>query len=70
MASTSPFLSQREAARFLSLSVRTLERFRLEGGGPAYCRSGIRRVAYSEAELRRWAQSRTYPNLKTERALG
>jgi hypothetical protein len=40
----SRLLKTLEAARFLSLSPRTLERFRLEGSGPRYCklrRSGV-----------------------------
>jgi excisionase family DNA binding protein len=31
-------LTTREAARYLSVSPRTLERLRLEGSGPRYCK--------------------------------
>jgi hypothetical protein len=42
-----------EAARFLSLSPRTLERLRLEGSGPRYCK--LRRsVRYRQADLESW----------------
>jgi hypothetical protein len=39
-----------EAARFLRLSPRTLERLRLEGSGPRYCK--LRRsVRYRQSDL-------------------
>lgn len=51
----SPFLPQEEAAAFLHLSPRTLERFRVDGSGPVYCKLG-RRVVYSRADLIAWAE--------------
>ena len=49
----SRLLKTLEAARFLSLSPRTLERFRLEGSGPRYCK--LRRsVRYRQADLETW----------------
>jgi excisionase family DNA binding protein len=47
------FLSNDEAASLLALSPRTLERFRLEGRGPAYCKFG-RVVRYPRASLMTW----------------
>ena len=44
------FLDQRQTASLLNLSERTLERFRLEGTGPAYCKFG-RRVMYARADV-------------------
>ena len=43
-------LNQREAAEFLRLSQRTLERFRLTGDGPPFVKAG-RRVAYRPEDL-------------------
>ena len=49
-------LGEAEAANFLSLSKRTLQRYRVAGGGPAYLRVGKRRLAYSKTDLIRWLQ--------------
>ena len=51
------FLDQRQTASLLNLSERTLERFRLEGTGPAYCKFG-RRVMYARADVLSWADAR------------
>lgn len=48
------FLSTDDVARHLGLSPRTLERFRLEGRGPAYHKFG-RVVRYSRSALAEWA---------------
>lgn len=47
-------LSTPEAARFLSLSGRTLEKHRTFGTGPAYRKIGGR-VIYSIGDLQAWA---------------
>ena len=46
----SPFLSTREAAFYLSLSFRTLEKMRLTGNGPRFRKHG-RFVRYHIADL-------------------
>ena len=52
---TSPrFLRTAEAARYLSLSPRTLEKHRTYGTGPAYRKIGAR-VVYAVADLNAWA---------------
>lgn len=48
------FLRTKEAAEFLSLSARTLEKHRTYGTGPAYRKLGGR-VVYSVDELEAWA---------------
>ena len=48
------FLNQIRAAEFLGLSTRTLERFRLEGRGPAFRKFG-RRVMYALEDIMAWA---------------
>lgn len=62
MSPLTPLLSERAAARFLSISVRSLQRLREVGSGPAYYQvsAGTRkpRVAYSPEELARWLESR------------
>jgi hypothetical protein len=52
---TSPrYLRTTEAARYLSLSPRTLEKHRTYGTGPAYRKIGGR-VVYAVADLTAWA---------------
>jgi len=46
-------LTQAEAADYLRLSERTLERWRVTGSGPAFCKLG-RRVLYRAADLDEW----------------
>ena len=48
------FLRTPEAARFLSLSGRTLEKHRTFGTGPTYRKIGGR-VVYALADLQAWA---------------
>ena len=53
------YLTQAEAADVLRISARSLERWRLEGTGPAYRKFG-RRVVYGRADLETWAESRVF----------
>ena len=50
-----PYLRTRDAARFLSLSGRTLEKHRTYGTGPAYRKLGGR-VVYALEDLKAWAE--------------
>jgi len=54
--SPSPYMPQERAADFLGLSPKTLERFRVEGRGPAFLKLG-RRVVYSRDDLVKWAEA-------------
>lgn len=47
------YLTTQEAAEYLSLSPRTMEGFRLKGGGPKFYRRG-RLVRYKQADLDAW----------------
>ena len=48
-------LTQRDAARVLRLSERTLERLRVSGGGPRFVRAtGVRRILYRLCDLETW----------------
>lgn len=49
------FLRTKEAATFLSLSARTLEKHRTYGTGPAYRKLGGR-VVYAIDDLQSWAE--------------
>ena len=53
------FLTTDEAAAFLRLSPRTLEKQRVLGGGPRFRKFGAR-VVYAMADLRTWADGHTY----------
>jgi hypothetical protein len=53
------FLTNVEAAAFLRLSPRTLEKQRVLGGGPRFHKFG-RRVLYSVRDLESWAHARSF----------
>ena len=53
------FLTNAEAAEFLRLSPRTLEKQRIIGGGPRFHKFG-RRVLYSIRDLESWANARRF----------
>ena len=50
-----PFLRTQEAARFIGLSYRTLEKYRISGTGPKYSKIG-RRIVYAVSDLREWVE--------------
>ncbi len=59
---TENFVSQRQAADHLDISVRTLERWRVEppeGGGPKYYKLG-KRVVFRLSDLSNWAEKRAF----------
>lgn len=53
------YLTNDEAAAFLRLSPRTLEKQRVIGGGPRFRKFG-RRVMYALSDLRAWADARSF----------
>jgi len=53
------YLTNDEAAQYLRLSPRTLEKQRVIGGGPKFRKFG-RRVMYAVADLDSWADARSY----------
>jgi len=55
--SPSPMLSVEQAATHLSLSVSSLNKYRLTGDGPRYAKLS-RRVAYRQCDLDAWLASR------------
>jgi excisionase family DNA binding protein len=54
----SPFLNTAQAAHYVGLSRRTLEKMRLEARGPAFRKHG-RIVRYHIADLDAWSKGRT-----------
>lgn len=50
------YLDQNGASAYTGIKPRTLESFRLRGGGPVYFKVG-RRVMYSLEELDKWMYS-------------
>ena len=58
--------TEREAARFLRLSPRSLHRLRVAGGGPAFIRAGPRRILYARDALLSWLESRTFQSAAQE----
>ncbi len=61
VATTQPprYLNNDEAAAYLRLSPRTLEKQRVIGGGPRFRKFG-RRVMYAVIDLDAWADSRSF----------
>jgi hypothetical protein len=56
---TARYLPNGEAAAFLRLSPRTLEKQRVIGGGPRFRKFG-RRVMYALVDLEAWADARSF----------
>lgn len=54
-----PFLTTREAAHYLCLSFRTLEKMRLTGNGPRFRKHG-RYVRYHIDDLEAWSEGRRH----------
>jgi len=52
----SPFLNTDQAAFYIGLSRRTLEKMRIKGGGPAFRRHG-RYIRYHIADLDEWSRT-------------
>lgn len=53
------FMTPEEAAEYLRLSPRTLERYRYMGSGPRFRRFG-RKIRYTMWDLDVWADTRSY----------
>lgn len=63
MSAQNTLLTTVEAAAYLRLSPRTLERFRVEGTGPKFLKAGggkRARVLYDPVELRAWLARYAY----------
>ncbi|GJM03883.1 MAG: hypothetical protein DHS20C08_23840 [Rhodomicrobium sp.] len=59
------FFTTKDAAHLLQLSHRTLERMRVEGGGPPFIKAGNgkrARVLYLKSDLISWLKARRFDN--------
>ena len=61
------YLSTRQAAAYLGLSPRTLDRYRVSGEGPDFYRFGGR-ILYRQADLEQWAAERRVSSTSEESA--
>lgn len=52
-------LTEAEAARLVRLSPRTMQRLRLEGGGPRFVKLTARSIGYAIADLQAWVHQRS-----------
>ncbi len=66
MTDITHFLDEDAVADLLSVSVRTIQRWRGTGEGPPFVRAGARRVIYSRAAIEQWAAARTYAHHAAE----
>ncbi|MEM7048135.1 MAG: helix-turn-helix domain-containing protein [Acidobacteriota bacterium] len=64
-----PFLRTPEASDFLGLKRSTLERWRVDGGGPPYRRHG-RAILYAREDLQAWSDARTAHSTSEVRTSG
>jgi hypothetical protein len=58
-----------DAAHYLMMSPRNLERYRMTGGGPRFMKSG-RRCLYRRTDLDTWLNSRSFENTAQARKAG
>jgi excisionase family DNA binding protein len=63
---TSEVLTTAEAAQYVRLAKPTLERFRLTGTGPAYCKLGGA-VRYRRCDLDEWLKTRLISSTSAQR---
>ncbi|WP_237213992.1 helix-turn-helix transcriptional regulator [Falsiroseomonas oryziterrae] len=61
-------LAPADAARLLGVHVRSLERWRVTGDGPAFVRIGLRRVGYRVSDIEAWLDARAFPHRAAELA--
>lgn len=53
------FYTQADLVKILKISPRTLERYRQEGTGPAFVKTG-RRALYRASDVAKWVDARTF----------
>ena len=52
-------MNTENCAEYLGVSKKTLERMRVEGGGPPFKKIG-HRVMYSDHDIQRWVEENTF----------
>lgn len=68
MTPIQPYLTPQQAAAYLAVSRRTLEAWRMKGGGPKYHRLTARAVRYRRDELDSWLSGRSFHHTSEESA--
>src|ERR1700731_574715 len=63
MAEPTKYLEEYSVADLLSVSVRTIQRWRGTGEGPPFTGAGARRGIYDPAHVNAWAAARTFKHL-------
>ncbi len=53
-----PLLAEKEAAKILGFSERTLQKWRVLGDGPLFVRVSARAVRYRLVDLNKWVEER------------
>lgn len=66
MSEPAKYLDEDAVAELLSISVRTIQRWRGTGEGPPFIRAGKRRVIYDPMQVKAWADVRTFQHLAEE----
>lgn len=51
-------IDEKEAAEYLDLTDRTLQKYRQTGGGPKFCRLSARSIKYRRHDLRIWSEAK------------
>ncbi len=51
-------IDEQEAAEFVDLTDRTLQKYRQSGGGPKFCRLSARCIKYRRHDLRLWSEGK------------
>jgi predicted DNA-binding transcriptional regulator AlpA len=60
------YLTEQEFSLRYHIGARTLQRWRLTGDGPLFCRLGPRRIAYRLIDIENWAAERTFAHRADE----
>ena len=55
----SAFLSEQQAAQYLRVSVKSLQRWRFDHKGPAYAKLTNKLIRYHQADLDEWMDQQT-----------
>jgi hypothetical protein len=56
------YINEKQASEFLGIAVKTLQGYRVKGGGPEYSKFGAKMVRYKMADLINWAEIRKKKN--------
>jgi hypothetical protein len=66
MRETAKYMDQEALAKLLCVDVRTVQRWRISGDGPAFIRCGARRVIYEIKAVEAWTAANTFTSRADE----